>query len=70
MTRWQPPRGTPPLTARELLSHRAGIGLGDYAARFSPEAPRPGLPDHVAGDFAMSTAGIIDGAEEDLSRAK
>jgi CubicO group peptidase (beta-lactamase class C family) len=53
LTRWQPPEGTPPLTPRQLLSHRAGIDLGDFAARFAPEAPRPGLAKHLAEDFEI-----------------
>lgn len=51
---WQPPGGLPPITPRELLSHSAGIGLGDYAARYAPGAPRPGLTEHLAEDFSMA----------------
>ncbi len=53
LTSWQPPEGTPPITAWQLLSHSAGVGLGDYAARYAPDAPRPDLPEHLAEDFAM-----------------
>ncbi|WP_366656522.1 serine hydrolase domain-containing protein [Fodinicurvata sp. EGI_FJ10296] len=53
LTRWQPPAGTPLITGRQLLSHSAGVGLGDYAARYAPDAPRPRLPTHLAEDFAM-----------------
>ncbi|KQI71388.1 hypothetical protein AN191_13860 [Loktanella sp. 5RATIMAR09] len=53
LTRWQPPEGTPLLTPRQLLSHSAGIGLGDFTARYAPDAPRPGLAEHLAEDFEM-----------------
>lgn len=50
---WRPPQVTPQLTARQLLRHSAGIGPGDYAARYAPDAPRPSLPDHLTQDFRM-----------------
>lgn len=50
---WQLPGGLPPITPRELLSYTAGIGLGDYAWRFAPGTPRPGLAEHLAEDFSM-----------------
>jgi len=53
LKRWQPPEGTPPLTPRQLLSHTAGISLGDFAARYAPDAPRPGLAEHLAEDFLI-----------------
>jgi len=53
LARWQPPDGTPPLTPRQLLSHSAGIGLGDFAERYAPDAPRPGLAEHLAEDFEI-----------------
>ena len=56
LTHWLPPEGTSPLTPRQLLSHTAGIGLGDFAARFAPEAPRPGLAEHLAEDFEIIAA--------------
>ncbi|MCR8723723.1 serine hydrolase domain-containing protein [Frigidibacter sp. ROC022] len=56
LKRWQPPEGTAPFTLRQLLQQTAGIGLGDYAARYAPEAPRPTLPEHMAADFAMIAA--------------
>jgi CubicO group peptidase (beta-lactamase class C family) len=56
LRRWQPPQGTPPFTARQLLSHTAGIGLGDFAERHAPETRRPGLPDHLDRDFEMVSA--------------
>jgi CubicO group peptidase (beta-lactamase class C family) len=51
-----PARGGGRITPRTLLSHSAGIGLGDYAARFPPEGPRPGLPEHIAQDFTLIAA--------------
>ncbi len=55
-TRWRLPEGADLITPRALLSHSAGIGLGDYAARFPPEGPRPGLPEHIAQDFTLIAA--------------
>ena len=56
LTRWRLPEGADLITPRALLSHSAGIGLGDYAARFPPEGPRPGLPEHIAQDFTLIAA--------------
>ncbi|WP_188129930.1 serine hydrolase domain-containing protein [Roseovarius litoreus] len=56
LTRWSPPEDTDGITARALLSHTAGMGLGDYAAHFLPDAPRPDLPEHIAQDFTLITA--------------
>lgn len=56
LTRWRLPEGADLITPRALLSHSAGIGLGDYAARFPPEGPRPGLPEHIAQDVGMIAA--------------
>jgi len=56
LRRWRPPPGTPPFTPRQLLSHSAGLGIGDFAARYPPEAPRPDLPAHLATDFALVAA--------------
>ncbi|MFD1195451.1 serine hydrolase domain-containing protein [Seohaeicola saemankumensis] len=53
LKRWHLPDGAARITPRDLLSHSAGIGLGDYAARYTPDAPRPDLPDHIAQDFKM-----------------
>jgi CubicO group peptidase (beta-lactamase class C family) len=53
LTRWQPPDGALQITPRQLLSHSAGVGLGDYAARYRPDAPRPDLPDHLSADFEL-----------------
>jgi CubicO group peptidase (beta-lactamase class C family) len=53
LRRWQSPEGTPPFTARQLLSHTAGIGLGDFTERHAPDTERPGLPDHLERDFEM-----------------
>lgn len=56
LTRWHPPEAAARITPRMLLSHSAGIDLGDYTARFPPDAPRPDLPEHIAQDFAMIAA--------------
>ncbi|MGC9371190.1 MAG: serine hydrolase domain-containing protein [Paracoccaceae bacterium] len=56
LRRWQPPEGTPPFTARQLLSHTAGIGLGDFTERYAPDTERPSLPDHLDRDFGMIAA--------------
>ncbi len=56
LTRWHLPEGVNQITPRMLLSHIAGVYLGDYTARFPPEAPRPDLPEHIAQDFAMIAA--------------
>ncbi|WP_158540162.1 serine hydrolase domain-containing protein [Rhodosalinus halophilus] len=50
---WTPPAVTAPFTARQLLSNTAGIGLGDYAARYPPEAPRPDPAAQLAREFAV-----------------
>lgn len=56
LTRWKPPDATPPITVRQLLSHDAGIGLGDFTARYEPDVPRPELVEHLADDFRMIAA--------------
>lgn len=56
LTRWSLPEGAGRITPRTLLSHSAGIGLGDYAARVPPEGPRPDLPEHIAQDFTLIAA--------------
>ncbi|WP_170125371.1 serine hydrolase domain-containing protein [Jannaschia seohaensis] len=53
LTRWTPPGDAAAITPRALLSHSAGLGLGDFAARFPPGAERPDLPGHVAEDVAL-----------------
>lgn len=53
LNNWRPPDGTLPMAARQLLTYSAGICLGDYAARFAPDAPRPMLSDHLTEDFRM-----------------
>jgi CubicO group peptidase (beta-lactamase class C family) len=53
LRRWRPPEGTPTLTMRQLLSHRAGVDLGDFTERYDPLEERPVLPDHLARDFAI-----------------
>lgn len=55
LTRWRLPEGADLITPRALLSHSAGIGLGDYTARFPPKGPRPTLPEHIALDFSLIT---------------
>ncbi len=50
---WAPPEGTAPFTIRQLLSHTAGLGLGDYTARYPPEAPRPDAAAQLAQEFAV-----------------
>ncbi|NKX45696.1 serine hydrolase domain-containing protein [Roseicyclus persicicus] len=52
---WAGP-GLPPVTARQLMSHRAGLAVGDYAARHAPGAPRPDLATHLAGDIRWIAA--------------
>ncbi len=51
-TRVVPPDASP-FTTRQLLSHRAGIALGDYTARYAPDAARPSLRESIATEFAM-----------------
>lgn len=53
LTRWSPPPGTPPLSPRQLLSHTAGVGLGDFTARFPPEALLPDKRAALSADFTM-----------------
>ncbi len=52
LLRWAPPDAGPAFSARQLLSHEAGIGLGDFNARYAPAQPRPDLPTHLAEDFS------------------
>ena len=56
LIRWRPPDGAPPVTVRRLLSHDAGIGLGDYAARYAPDAPRPELAEQLTAEFRLIEA--------------
>ena len=56
LRRWQPPEEAALITPRDLLSHSAGISLGDYAARYPPDATRPDLPEHITQDFALIAA--------------
>lgn len=56
LRRWRPPEGVPPFTARQLLSHTAGIGLGDFTERYAPGADRPNLPHHLDRDFETVSA--------------
>ncbi len=56
LARWTPPDGTPDFTARQLLSHIAGLGLGDFAARHPPDSDRPSNAAHMARDFEMIAA--------------
>jgi len=56
LTRWTLPAGAGGITARMLLSHGAGIGLGDFSARYDPGGPRLGLPEYIAQDFSLIAA--------------
>ncbi|SEG23056.1 CubicO group peptidase, beta-lactamase class C family [Jhaorihella thermophila] len=56
LTHWSLPEEAAGITPRMLLSHSAGVDLGDYAARFPPDGPRPGLPEHIAQDFSLIAA--------------
>ncbi len=53
LTGWHLPIGLPAITARQLLSHTAGTGLGDYSERYPPDAKLPDLETHLAEDFTM-----------------
>lgn len=55
LVHWQPPSGAGALTARQLLSHSAGVGLGNFAARYPPDTARPELGDHLHQDFSLIT---------------
>ena len=50
---WTPPLNLPPFTPRQLLSHTAGVGLGDYGARYPPEAPRPSLTESLESELVI-----------------
>jgi CubicO group peptidase (beta-lactamase class C family) len=56
LARWSPPEAMHKITPRMLLGHTAGIGLGDFAARYPPDGPRPDLPTHIAQDFTLIAA--------------
>ncbi|MGG7646389.1 serine hydrolase domain-containing protein [Rhodovulum sp. YNF3179] len=56
LTRWTLPEAAGRITPRALLSHSAGLGLGDYAARFPPASALPALPEHIAQDFNLIAA--------------
>lgn len=56
LRRWIVPAGVGPITPRALLQHTAGVGLGDYAARYPPDARKPDLPAHIAQDFTRIAA--------------
>ena len=53
LTGWVPPSGTPPVSPRQLLSHTAGVGLGDFTARFPPDGPVPDKRAALSADLAM-----------------
>lgn len=50
---WTPPKGTPPMTVRQLLSSTAGLRIGDFTARYPPDGDVPALRDSLRGDFAV-----------------
>ncbi len=47
------PADAPPFTVRQLLAHTAGVGLGDFGARYPPGGSVPSVADQVAREFAM-----------------
>jgi len=53
LLRWQPPDAAGQITPSQLLSQSGGVGLGDYTARYPPDAPRPDLSDHLSEDFDL-----------------
>lgn len=53
LSSWAPPPGTPAITLGQLLSHRGGVGLGDFTARFSPDDPLPDKRAALTRDFSM-----------------
>ncbi|MFN4204250.1 MAG: serine hydrolase domain-containing protein [Tabrizicola sp.] len=54
--RWRRPPEAGEITPRALLTHTAGIDLGDFSQRFAPGAAMPDLPAHVAQDFQVMPA--------------
>lgn len=50
---WRPPPGTPPFTVEQLLSHTAGVGLGDFTDRHPAGGPVPDLREALAREFRM-----------------
>ncbi|MDF1820205.1 MAG: serine hydrolase [Alcanivoracaceae bacterium] len=46
----------PSFTVRQLLTHTAGLALGDFAARYAPDAERPDLATFLQGDVQFSRA--------------
>ena len=55
LMRWHPPDPVSAATLRQLLSHTAGLGLGDYAARHAPGASRPTLAAQIAREAEVVT---------------
>lgn len=53
LTDWHPLWRLPSITPRQILSNTDGIGLGDYAERYAPDAPRRDLATHLAGDLVI-----------------
>lgn len=51
-------RALPPdagsVTPRQLLSHTAGVGLGDYNARYVPDGPVPTLSESLEAEVTMN----------------
>ncbi len=50
------PPATQAFTVRQLLSHTAGIGLGDFTARFAPDSAMPTVAEQVTREFSMPWA--------------
>ena len=49
---WAPPPGTPDMTIRQLLGNSAGLGLGDFTARYPP-GKAPALRTAMERDFEV-----------------
>lgn len=56
LSRWRPPEDRPLFSARQLLSQTAGLGLGDFAARYPPGAARPDIAEFLDEDASYADA--------------